>query len=54
MLISWLLPFFHAHRPPQISVAEVDRYREFKVREQVLSSQPRRATAATRTTPASA
>jgi integrase len=38
-LCNHLLPFFHAHRLPQISVAEVDRYREFKVREQVLSAE---------------
>jgi integrase len=28
-----LLPFFAEHRLPEISVAEVDRYRHFKVRE---------------------
>jgi integrase len=28
-----LLPFFAEHRPSQISIAEVDRYRQFKVRE---------------------
>ena len=28
-----LLPFFHCHRLPQITVAEVDRYRAAKVRE---------------------
>ena len=38
-LCNHLLPFFHAHRLPQISVAEVDRYREFKVRERVLSTE---------------
>jgi len=38
-LCNHLLPFFHAHRVPQISVAEVGRYREFKVREQVLSTE---------------
>ena len=38
-LCNHLLPFFHAHRLPQISVAEVDRYREFKVRERVLSAE---------------
>jgi hypothetical protein len=38
-LSNHLLPFFHAHRLPQISVAEVDRYREFKVRERVLSAE---------------
>jgi len=38
-LCNHLLPFFHAHRLPQIAVAEVDRYREFKVREQVLSAE---------------
>ena len=38
-LCNHLLPFFHAYRLPQISVAEVDRYREFKVREQVLSAE---------------
>jgi len=31
------MPFFHRHRLPQITVAEVDRYRAFKVREQGLS-----------------
>jgi hypothetical protein len=31
------MPFFHRHRLPQITVAEVDRYRTFKVREQDLS-----------------
>jgi hypothetical protein len=36
-LSSHLLPFFHRHRLPQITVAEVDRYRAFKVREQALS-----------------
>ncbi len=38
-LCNHLLPFFHGHRLPQITVAEVDRYREFKVREQVLSAE---------------
>jgi hypothetical protein len=38
-LSNHLLPFFHRHRLPQISVAEVDRYRAFKVREQVLSAE---------------
>ena len=33
-----LLPFFHRHRLPQITVAEVDRYREYKVHEGVLSA----------------
>ncbi len=33
-LSNHLLPFFHRHRLPQITVAEVDRYRDFKVREQ--------------------
>lgn len=32
-LIVHLLPFFHAHHLSQITVAEVDRYREHKVRE---------------------
>jgi integrase len=32
-LSNHLLPFFHAHRLVDITVAEVDRYREFKVRE---------------------
>ncbi len=36
-LCNHLLPFFHRHRLPQITVAEVDRYRDFKVREGVLS-----------------
>ena len=38
-LCNHLLPFFHRHRLPQITVAEVDRYRAFKVREQVLSAE---------------
>jgi hypothetical protein len=38
-LTSHLLPFFHAHRLPQITVAEVDRYREHKVREGLLSAE---------------
>ena len=38
-LSNHLLPFFHAHRLSQITVAEVDRYREFKVREAVLSAE---------------
>jgi integrase len=38
-LSNHLLPFFHRHRLPQISVAEVDRYRALKVREQVLSAE---------------
>jgi integrase len=38
-LSNHLLPFFHAHRLPQITVAEVDRYREFKVREGALSAE---------------
>jgi integrase len=38
-LSTHLLPFFHAHRLPQITVAEVDRYREFKVREGLLSAE---------------
>jgi integrase len=32
-LTHHLLPFFHRHRLSQITVAEVDRYREFKLRE---------------------
>ncbi len=36
-LSAHLLPFFHRHRLSQITVAEVDRYRENKVREGVLS-----------------
>ena len=32
-LVCHLLPFFHRHRLSQITVAEVDRYREYKVRE---------------------
>jgi integrase len=38
-LCNHLLPFFHGHRLPQITVAEVDRYRAFKVREQILSAE---------------
>ena len=38
-LTSHLLPFFHAHHLPQITVAEVDRYREHKVREGLLSAE---------------
>jgi integrase len=38
-LSNHLLPFFHAHRLPDITVAEVDRYREFKVREGALSAE---------------
>ncbi len=38
-LSNHLLPFFHRHRLPQITVAEVDRYRDFKVRERVLSAE---------------
>jgi integrase len=38
-LSNHLLPFFHRHRLPQITVAEVDRYRDFKVRECVLSAE---------------
>jgi integrase len=38
-LSNHLLPFFHRHRLRQITVAEVDRYRAFKVREQVLSAE---------------
>src|SRR5688500_9768809 len=34
-LCNHLLPFFHRHRLPQITVAEVDRYRALKVREHV-------------------
>ena len=33
-----LLPFFHAHRLSEITVAEVDRYRAEKVREGILSA----------------
>jgi integrase len=36
-LCNHLLPFFHRHHLPQITVAEVDRYRDFKVREGRLS-----------------
>ncbi|MDX6726248.1 MAG: integrase [Baekduia sp.] len=32
-LVHHLLPFFHRHRLSQITVAEVDRYRDFKLRE---------------------
>ena len=38
-LCNHLLPFVHAHRLGQITVAEVDRYREFKVREGVISAE---------------
>src|SRR5215210_1752200 len=38
-LCNHLLPFFHRHRLPQITVTEVDRYRAFKVREEVLSAE---------------
>ncbi len=38
-LSNHLLPFFHRHRLPQITVAEVDRYRECKVREGALSAE---------------
>jgi integrase len=38
-LCNHLLPFFHRHRLPQVSVAEVDRYRAFKVREGRLSAE---------------
>ena len=33
-----LLPFFHRHRLSQITVAEVDRYREFKLRERRMAA----------------
>ena len=38
-LSNHLLPFFHRHRLSQITVAEVDRYRDLKVREHVLSAE---------------
>jgi integrase len=38
-LCNHLLPFVHRHRLPQITVAEVDRYREFKVREGLLGAE---------------
>ena len=38
-LSNHLLPFFHRHHLSQITVAEVDRYREFKVREGVLGAE---------------
>src|ERR671939_249441 len=38
-LSNHLLPFFHRHLLPQITVAEVDRYRAFKVREHVLGAE---------------
>ncbi len=38
-LCNHLLPFFHRHRLPQITVAEVDRYRDFKVREGLLAAE---------------
>jgi len=37
-LSSHLLPFFHTHRLSQITVAEIDRYRAWKVREAALSA----------------
>src|SRR4051794_28936383 len=37
-LVHHLLPFFHAHRLAQITVAEVDRYREHKLREGKISA----------------
>lgn len=37
-LTDYLLPFFHAHAVSQITVAEVDRYREARVREGRLSA----------------
>ena len=33
-----LLPFFHAHRLSEITIAEVDRYRNWKVREGILNA----------------
>ncbi len=38
-LSNHLLPFFHRHHLSQITVAEVDRYRAFKVRERILSAE---------------
>jgi len=38
-LTHHLLPFFHAHRLSQITVAEVDRYREHKVREGIIAAE---------------
>ncbi len=38
-LTHHLLPFFHRHKLSQITVAEVDRYREHKVREHVLGAE---------------
>jgi hypothetical protein len=38
-LSNHLLPFFHRHRLPQITVAEVDRYRDFQVREGLLGAE---------------
>ena len=38
-LSAHLLPFFHRHRLSQITVGEVDRYREHKVREGVLTAE---------------
>lgn len=38
-LSNHLLPFFHRHFLAQITVAEVDGYRAFKVREQVLGAE---------------
>jgi integrase len=38
-LCNHLLPFFHHHHLPQITVAEVDRYRALKVCEHVLSAE---------------
>ncbi|MDP9376175.1 MAG: site-specific integrase [Actinomycetota bacterium] len=37
-LASHLLPFFHAHRLTEVTVAEVDRYRQAKVREGALNA----------------
>jgi len=37
-LVHHLLPFFHAHEVRQITVAEVDRYRELKLREGRISA----------------
>ena len=38
-LCNHLLPFFHRHHLQQITVAEVDRYRTFKLREKALSAE---------------
>ncbi|HWH92905.1 MAG TPA: N-terminal phage integrase SAM-like domain-containing protein [Baekduia sp.] len=57
-LVHHLLPFFHRHRLSQITVAEVDRYREFKLREAAwrrpTSTRPSRGSGRSSTSPTSA